>query len=57
MNQIDFQGFLVVITENASPYDYFRLLLGNNLLEDVVNETNSYAETKFFLLVFRNIQE
>lgn len=48
MKQIDFQkapGFLV--PENASPYDYFRLFLDEKLLEDVVNKTNSYAETIF----------
>ncbi|CAH2010542.1 unnamed protein product [Acanthoscelides obtectus] len=38
-------GFLIDFDLNASPYDYFRLLLDDDLLELIVDETNKYAET------------
>ncbi|CAH1990406.1 unnamed protein product [Acanthoscelides obtectus] len=40
-------GFLIEFHLYASPYDYFRLLLDDDLLELIVDETNKYAETIF----------
>lgn len=50
MKHIPFQkraGLLIDAGENTTPYDYFRLLLDDNLLELIVRESNSYAENIF----------
>ena len=38
---------LVDLPENAEPYDYFRLLVDNDILDRIIQETNDYALNLF----------
>ncbi|KAJ3661073.1 hypothetical protein Zmor_005493 [Zophobas morio] len=51
MKDIEFRktpGLLIDVPEDASPYQYFRLLLDDDLLQLITTETNRYAENLFF---------